>query len=79
MLPGLLISTNTFIATCYFTTAFLIYRDLRQSQHHLLENPLVVATAAIFFSCALGHSAHVLAFLGSGGHHSSTIALAIQV
>ena len=79
MLPGLFIGTNTFIAACYFTIAFLIYRDLRQSQQHLLENPLVVATAAIFFSCALGHSAHVLAFLGSGGHHSSTIALAIQV
>ncbi|MBD2003112.1 MULTISPECIES: PAS domain-containing sensor histidine kinase [Cyanophyceae] len=75
MLSVLYLSTNTFIAACYYTIAFLIFQGLIRRQH-LLSNPLLLATIAVFFSGALGHSAHVA--LAVGGHESASTIFAIQ-
>ncbi|MBD1934429.1 MULTISPECIES: ATP-binding protein [Cyanophyceae] len=74
MLSVLYLSTNTFIAACYYTIAFLIFQGLIRRQH-LLSNPLVLATIAVFFS-GVGHSAHVA--LAVGGHQSASTIFAIQ-
>ncbi|MBD1908461.1 ATP-binding protein [Funiculus sociatus GB2-A5] len=74
MLSVLYLSTNTFIAACYYTIAFLIFQGLIRRQH-LLSNPLVLATIAVFFS-GVGHSAHVA--LAVGGHESASTIFAIQ-
>ena len=74
MLSVLYLSTNTFIAACYYTIAFLIFQGLVRRQH-LLSNPLLLATIAVFFS-GVGHSAHVA--LAVGGHQSASSIFAIQ-
>ncbi len=74
MLSVLYLSTNTFIAACYYTIAFLIFQGLIRRQH-LLSNPLLLATIAVFFS-GVGHSAHVA--LAVGGHESASTIFAIQ-
>ena len=74
MLSVLYLSTNTFIAACYYTIAFLIFQGLIRRQH-LLSNPLLLATIAVFFS-GVGHSAHVA--LAVGGHQSASSIFAIQ-
>ncbi len=74
MLSVLYLSTNTFIAACYYTIAFLIFQGLVRRQH-LLSNPLLLATIAVFFS-GVGHSAHVA--LAVGGHESASTIFAIQ-
>lgn len=76
MLNGLFLSTNSFIAICYFAIAFLIFQALLRGQQHLLKNPLVIATGGIFFSCGLGHSGHVLIMLLGGTHSSQTLMMA---
>lgn len=60
MLSSLLLGANSAIAVCYFAISFLIFRGLRRGQEHLLKNPLVLATVIIFFTCAVGHSVHVV-------------------
>ncbi|MEP0799455.1 PAS domain-containing sensor histidine kinase [Funiculus sociatus] len=74
MLSVLYLSTNTFIAACYYTIAFLIFQGLVGRQH-LLSNPLVLANIAVFFS-GVRHSAHVA--LAVGGHQSASSIFAIQ-
>ncbi len=78
MLSNLLLAANSTIATCYFAIAFLIWLGLKRGQQNLLKNPLVVTTAAIFFTCALGHSAHVLLMV-EGDRHNSLPLLGIQL
>ncbi len=68
---------NGVIAACYFAIAVLIFQGLVRGQQHLLKNPLVMATAAIFFTCALGHSAHILVMASQ--HHNSSPWMSIQV
>jgi PAS domain S-box-containing protein len=79
MLQGLFLSANLVIAICYFSIAFLLFQQLRQQQKYPVANPLVLATAGIFFSCALGHTTHLLATLFTPTHTSSTIVLGLQV
>jgi uncharacterized membrane-anchored protein YhcB (DUF1043 family) len=76
MLSGLSTSTNPIIASGYYTTAFLIYRGFLRGQH-LLSNPLVLVTVAIFFSCAVEHSVQLLN-LAFGGQNGSPTILTIQ-
>lgn len=78
MLSNLLLAANSTIAICYFAIAFLIWLGLKRGQQNLSKNPLVVATAAIFFTCALGHSAHVLLMV-EGDRHNSLPLLGIQL
>lgn len=78
MLSSLFLGANSAIAACYLAIAFLIFRGLMRGQQHLFKNPLVVATAAIFLSCALGHSAHILVMV-AGEQHSSLPLMRIQV
>ncbi|MBD2100554.1 PAS domain S-box protein [Leptolyngbya sp. FACHB-261] len=77
MLSDLLLAANSFIAICYFTIALLIFRALLHGQRHLRTNPLVLATAAIFFTCALGHAGHVL-MIASSRHSGSSTLLGFQ-
>lgn len=60
MVSSLLLGANSAIAICYYAISFLIFQGLRRGQQHLLSNPLVLATVIIFFTCALGHSVHVI-------------------
>ncbi|MEW5856139.1 MAG: hypothetical protein AB1861_01935, partial [Cyanobacteriota bacterium] len=76
MLSGLSTNTNTIIADGYYTTAFLIYRGFLRGQH-LLSNPLVLVTVAIFFSCAVEHSVQLLKLV-FGGQNGSPMILTIQ-
>jgi PAS domain S-box-containing protein len=78
MLSYLLVGANSAVAACYFAIAFLIFQGLMQAQQNLLKNPLVVATAAIFFTCALGHSAHIFV-MAAGEEHSSLPLMSVQV
>jgi PAS domain S-box-containing protein len=79
MLQGLFLSANLVIAICYFSIAFLLFQQFRHGQKCSVANPLVLATAAIFFSCALGHTIHLLSSLFIPIRHSSTIVLSLQV
>ncbi|MBD1880567.1 PAS domain-containing protein [Coleofasciculus sp. FACHB-T130] len=76
MLSGFSGSTNTIIAAGYYTTAFLIYRGFLRGQH-LLSNPLVLVTVAIFLSCAIEHSVQLLTLV-LGGQNGSLMMLRIQ-
>ncbi|MFE1747222.1 ATP-binding protein [Coleofasciculus sp. H7-2] len=76
MLSGLSVSKNTFIAACYYTTAFLSDRAFLRGQH-LLSNPLILATLAIFLSCAVEHSVQLLKLV-FGGQNGSPMILTIQ-
>ncbi|MBD2539059.1 PAS domain-containing protein [Coleofasciculus sp. FACHB-SPT36] len=76
MLIGFSGSTNTIIAAGYYTTAFLIYRGFLRGQH-LLSNPLVLVTVAIFLSCAIEHSVQLLTLV-FGGQNGSPMILTIQ-
>lgn len=78
MLSVLSLSTNSLIAACYYTMAFLIFRGLLQRQH-LTGNPLLLATIAVFLSCALGHSAHVLTIVFDGYNSSSLLPIQIAI
>ncbi len=69
MLNGLLIGANSVISLCYFIIALLILLPFIRGQH---KTPLALATMCVFFSCALGHGAHVLMMLLSN-HHSSLL------
>jgi PAS domain S-box-containing protein len=60
MIFGLLLS-NAIIALCYYTIAVLVGLQLLRARQRG-PNPLGLATAGIFFTCALGHSMHVLGF-----------------
>ncbi len=79
MLNMMFISVNSLIAICYFTITFLIYRDLSFKQQHFLKKTPLLATTAIFFSSALGHSSHVLATALSWEQYNSLTALGFQV
>ena len=56
-----LLSANGLIALCYYTIAALVGIQVWQRRKHGL-NPLALATAGIFLTCALGHSVHVLSY-----------------
>lgn len=77
MVSHLFLGANSAIAACYFAIACLIFWGLIRGQQHLFKNPLVVVTAAIFFSCALGHTAHILV-MAAGEQYSSPL-MNIQV
>ena len=53
---------NALIALCYIAIASLVLRGLVRT-HQLRTNPLALATAAIFLSCALHHGAHTVLLL----------------
>lgn len=59
MLPGLLLSTNLFIATCYLTIAVFLVRQPSQNQE-LVANPLQWLTVVLVLSCGLGHVAQIM-------------------
>lgn len=56
-------SANLFIASCYFIIGTLIARGLWRNRKEGVD-VLVSFTAAIFLSCALGHTAHGIGMLG---------------
>ncbi|WP_242041287.1 PAS domain-containing sensor histidine kinase [Leptolyngbya sp. FACHB-261] len=78
MLHILLLAANIFIATSYFIIAFLIFRGLIRGHQHLLNNPLVLATSAIFLTCGFGHTGHVL-MSAEAGHQAPSTLLKLQV
>ena len=57
MLDDIFHGANLIIAFCYYTISFLITIGLVRARQ-LWRNTLGTATAAIFFTCALGHTAH---------------------
>jgi diguanylate cyclase (GGDEF)-like protein len=59
---------NSIIALCYAGIVLAIVRGL-VSTRQLTSNPLALATAAIFFSCAVHHGEHAVHLAGLGGHH----------
>lgn len=77
MLSNLFLGANSAIAVCYFAIAFLILQGLMRGEQHLFKNPLIAATAAIFFSCALGHTAHILVM--AAGEQHTPLLTSIQV
>ncbi|MBE9016706.1 hypothetical protein C7Y66_10715 [Chroococcidiopsis sp. CCALA 051] len=77
MLSSLLLGANSVIAVCYFAISFLIFQGLRRGQKHLLKNPLVLATVIIFFTCAVGHSVHVVG--GIVDEQYSQLTMQVQV
>ena len=61
---------NVLIATCYVLISSLILLGLVRTRQ-LATNPLAVATAAIFTTCAMHHghhAAHLLIAFGDAGH-----------
>lgn len=60
-MPLALLLTNALIALCYYAIASLVGVQLFRARGRGL-NPLGMATAGIFLTCALGHSVHVFAF-----------------
>lgn len=78
MVSHLFLGANSAIAACYFAIACLIFWGLIRGQQHLFKNPLVLATAAIFLTCALGHTAHILVMV-AGEQYSSLPLMNIQV
>ena len=61
---------NVLIATCYVLISSLILLGLMRTRQ-LATNPLAVATAAIFTTCAMHHghhAAHLLMAFGDAGH-----------
>ena len=73
MLNGLLIGANSVISLCYFIIALMILLPFIRGQQ---KAPLALATMCVFFSCGLGHGAHVLMMLSS--YHSS-LSLKFQI
>lgn len=61
---------NVLIATCYVLISALIVQGLLRTRQ-LATNPLAVATAAIFTTCAIHHghhAAHLMLAFGGAGH-----------
>ena len=56
----LLLAANVVVSTAYFAIFLTIARGLRQAGQLGRRNPLGTATAAIFFTCGLGHLGHAL-------------------
>ena len=68
-------SLNVLIALCYVLISGLILQGLLRTRQ-LTSNPLAVATAAIFTTCALHHghhAAHLMIAFGGGAHDLSGI------
>lgn len=63
--PSLMMVENAIIAICYTIIGYGISRGIWRNRQ-LGISPVVVAVAAIFLSCALGHGFHVLGMLGIG-------------
>jgi len=67
----LAVSVNGVIAVCYILIAGLIGQGLIRTRQ-VRSNPLAMATAAIFISCAVHHAHHALHLVsafGPAGHH----------
>lgn len=61
------VALNLVIAACYVAIAGLIAQGLVRTRQ-VLTNPLALATAAIFISCAIHHSEHSLHLLFGDGN-----------
>lgn len=70
------IVANVIISGAYFAIMYAILAPLVRTGE-LRSNRLGAATAAIFFSCAVGHGFHALFLLSmpSGGHGSGTMVM----
>lgn len=77
MLSSIFFGANGTIAACYFITGLLIFQGLKQSPQPFSQHRLVVATTAIFFSCALGHGMHVV-FMAADAKNSLPL-MSLQV
>ena len=77
MLDSIFFGANGTIAACYFIIGWLIFQGLKQSPQPFSHHRLVVATTAIFFSCALGHGMHVV-FMAADAKNSLPL-MSLQV
>lgn len=73
------VALNLIIALCYVMISFLITQGLIRTRQ-LRVNPLAVATAAIFLTCALHHGHHAIHLMTTfGGHANAVDLLSVRV
>ena len=71
------IATNGITALAYIAVAGILLANALRT-HHVLDNPLGVATVAVFFTCGGGHAVHMLQLLDVPLGVASAAGAAIQ-